>query len=137
MFGITIAKQTGNQPFLQTITFNLSQKGSYMHNSLTPPDEQSQHLASLIEQDITRSHQTGQPISRDAARRIAAAIHQGIDSQLERFAGTGMIQHHQLLRLELHYAAAQEPQITPWAEALRQFITFDEQQSDQLKGGQS
>jgi hypothetical protein len=67
-------------------------------------------------------------IDVDTARQIAAAVHQGLGSELERFAGTGRIRRHQVARLELHYLTVDEPQMKKWREALLAFITNDQRE---------
>jgi len=93
-----------------------------MSSSLTSDDD----LVRAINQGVDEARVKRRVIDTTTARQIAAAIHRGLGSELERFAGTGRIRRHQVARLELHYLTADEPQMKKWREALLAFITDDQ-----------
>ena len=95
--------------------------------------EHNERIAdSKINSEITHMP-PGMVISKPTARLIAAAIHRGVDSELKRFAETGIIERPQVARLELFYTVRDEPEFERWADALRAFITADEQQDKKVQ----
>lgn len=85
--------------------------------------------ARVIDRQISRLT-PGTVIPKKTAWLIAAALHRDADSELKRFAETGIIEHHQAARLELYYTVRDEPGFTRWADALRDFITMDERRQE-------
>ena len=93
-----------------------------MSNNQKMEDDLVRHIDQAL--DIAESQ--GRLIDQDLARQIAAAVHQGLGTELERFAGTGRIRRHQVARLELHYLTVEERKLRRWREALLKFITADQ-----------
>ena len=97
---------------------------------MTTANESNEHRAArVIDRQISRLT-PGAVIPKKTAWLIAAAVHRDADSELRRFAETGIIEHHQAARLELYYTAKEEPDFTRWADALRDYITMDERQHE-------
>jgi len=94
-------------------------------------------LVRHIDQMLDVAEAEGRLIDQDLARQIAAAVHQGLGSELAHFAGTGRIGRHQVARLELHYLTVGEPQMRRWREALLAFITDDQRKQARRKGNGS
>jgi hypothetical protein len=92
-------------------------------------------LVRRIDQALDVAATEGRIIDRALARQIAAAVHRGLGSELERFAGTGRIRRHQVARLELHYLTVDNPQMLRWRKALLMFITNDQREQAKRKGG--
>jgi hypothetical protein len=98
-------------------------------------DRDNEQLAVIaIEREID-GLQPGMVVSTQVARLIAAALHRDVDSELKHFAETGVMQHHQAARLELHYTVKGEPQFARWAQALRDYLTADERRQVALGKG--
>lgn|GEM_PF-5175152 len=102
-----------------------------MSSSLTSDDD----LVRAINQGVDEAKVKRRVIDVDTARRIAAAVHQGLGTELERFAGTGRIRRHQVARLELHYLTVEERKLRRWREALLKFLTDDQRKQAKQKGG--
>jgi len=102
-----------------------------MSNNQKMEDDLVRH----INQALDLAEAEGRLIDQDLARQIAAAVHQGLGSELAHFAGTGRIRRHHVARLELHYLTADEPQMRQWREALLKFITDDQRKQAKRKGG--
>lgn len=79
-------------------------------------------ITALIETGITTATAEHRVIDTDTARRIAACLHRGLGGELEHFAGTGRIRHLHAARLELFYAARDEPSLQPWRAALKDYL---------------
>lgn len=101
-----------------------------MSSSLTSDDD----LVQAINQGVDEAKVKRRVIDADTARRIAAAVHQGLGTELERFAGTGRLRRHQVARLELHYLTVDDPQMRRWREALLAFITDDQRRKARRTG---
>jgi hypothetical protein len=82
-------------------------------------------MVRIINKGLEQAAAAGRVVDRDTARRIAAAVHRGFEGELERFAATGQLLHHHAARLELFYTLKNEPKMTAWGAALRDFITQD------------
>jgi len=102
-----------------------------MSNNQKMEDDLVRHIDRSL--DVAESQ--GRLIDQGLARQIAAVVHQGLGTDLERFAGTGRIRRHQVARLELHYLTVDEPQMRQWREALLKFITYDQRKQAKRKGG--
>jgi hypothetical protein len=90
------------------------------HRLLT---EQEALLRELVQRAVEVAESLHETVDEATARRIAAVFHRGIDSELGRFAGTGVLRHHHAARLELHHVVKDHPKLKGWAKALRDFIT--------------
>jgi hypothetical protein len=86
-------------------------------------------MTTNINLGIARAAAEGRVIDAATARRIAAATHRGLDSELARFAGSGRLERFQVARLELHQTVKGEPQLAPWAKALTAYLTARQRQA--------
>ena len=79
-----------------------------------------------IQARIAKARTEGRPVCLETDRLIAACVHRGLASELQKFASTGVIprgQDYKVMRLELDLTAKDEPQIADWVAALKEFFT--------------
>jgi len=100
-----------------------------MSNNQKMEDDLVRH----IDRSLDVAEAEGRLIDQDLARQVAAAVHRGLGTELERFAGTGRIRRHQVARLELHYLTVEERKLRRWREALLKFITDDQRKQAKRK----
>jgi hypothetical protein len=93
-----------------------------MTKALTPEERE---LVRMVDEDVQQAEAAGKVIKKETARLIAAAVHRGLDGELERFAATGRLVNHHAARLELFYSLKDEPQFAVWGVALREYMNQD------------
>lgn len=83
--------------------------------------EQEAHAAEAITQGVDAAHRTQAAITSSTARLIAAGIHGGAGSALERFAATGELKLDSALK-ELDVEPHVAPEHVTWVAELRNYL---------------